>query len=587
MAIDTAEKRRGAIATRRLPWFRRFTSPAPDGGVEQADRRQLGFTYNGLGFGTHPRGRDNIGVLQGPGQGGDNFPVILPSADIANLLADAFLAYSDTTGQLALPFRIKYLHGFGADVVTVPITPAHTHDVEIVDANNVVVFNSLIATDFKNELWDTRLRILEWIDPGGQILRIVYHIAWSPEQLVRSYDIYIEPVAAVLDARVVYQLPKRVTSFRIGLSTLKPDSSGDNSNIIFQNGFNTTVVSEDPIVIDGERRKTNIIIGAAPDSGKGRFGAGCSDAVQSPLRRINTIAGTARGNFLIDATGCYRVERPITEVLQADPRQVQVRDHTIRISNDCGPCCDCDDFIAVWEAIRRLRNKYADMIARAQVTRDTYHSNRDRFNTSKTCRENDKLRLVLQRICPGEMGVAVGYCNNSTDCIIGLVIHISFDYLDGTGKCKASNGTDPLGAVTIPTLDQLVCSSVFRRGNVDATLDPPRFVANEFYTLGGTYPHFFAVWDKVDPGTMASVTFRLRFANTTSIDVVEAIADAFTVGNEILVSSFDSPVPGYIPGSGPIGVDPALKLLTCPVQKAASIVPECCDVETSVSIPGG
>lgn len=47
MAIDTAAKRNSAIATRRLPWFRRF-APIPSGDVTAQDRQQLGFTYIGI-----------------------------------------------------------------------------------------------------------------------------------------------------------------------------------------------------------------------------------------------------------------------------------------------------------------------------------------------------------------------------------------------------------------------------------------------------------------------------------------------------------------------------------------------------------
>ena len=47
MAIDSAAKRRSAVATRRLPWFRRF-QPAPDGSMTQEDRQQLAFVYVGI-----------------------------------------------------------------------------------------------------------------------------------------------------------------------------------------------------------------------------------------------------------------------------------------------------------------------------------------------------------------------------------------------------------------------------------------------------------------------------------------------------------------------------------------------------------
>ena len=525
---------------------------------------------------TNPRGRFGIGVNQGSGPG-DDYPIVRPSVDITELLADAYLSYTDDINAFALPFHIKYLHGFGTDIVGVPITPVHTHDVEIVDANNVTVFDSLIATDFKSEVWDNRLLILEWTDANRQILRTVHHTEWSPEDEARTYDIYIEPTAGVLDARAIYQIPKRVTSIRVGFITLKPNADGDLGNIILQNGFNTVLTASDSVVTDGSRRTTDITINADPNSGKGRFGPGCSEVITTGIRRINTIGGDNRGNFLLDATGCYRVERPVISVLQEDPRQVRIRDHTLQIFNDCGPCCDCDDFIAVWEAIRRLRDRYADLIARVQAARDTYHANRDRWNESKDCREADQLRLILQSACPGELGVAAGFCNNSEDCIEGLVIHISFDFTDGTGDCNDAADSGPLTAVSTPTLGQLLCSSVFRQGNVEATASPPKRISNEFYVLGGAYPHFYAIWDKVDPGTMASVTFRLQFINTTTADSVEAVADAFEVGPNITINPDGSPVPGFKPGEGPLTTPESMHLVECPLHRGATMIPECCE----------
>lgn len=48
MSIDTAPKRRSAVATRRLPWFRRFTLPAPDAAIGTGDRKHLAFVYRGI-----------------------------------------------------------------------------------------------------------------------------------------------------------------------------------------------------------------------------------------------------------------------------------------------------------------------------------------------------------------------------------------------------------------------------------------------------------------------------------------------------------------------------------------------------------
>lgn len=59
MAIDSEAKRRSAIATRRLPWFRRFI-PLPDGSIGQGDRQSLAFVYSGIAADVVPQ-PDTIG----------------------------------------------------------------------------------------------------------------------------------------------------------------------------------------------------------------------------------------------------------------------------------------------------------------------------------------------------------------------------------------------------------------------------------------------------------------------------------------------------------------------------------------------
>lgn len=60
MSVDTAAKRCSAIATRRLPWLRRF-APIPDGSVDAADRQQVAFVYRGIAV--------TVVVEYEPGQG--------------------------------------------------------------------------------------------------------------------------------------------------------------------------------------------------------------------------------------------------------------------------------------------------------------------------------------------------------------------------------------------------------------------------------------------------------------------------------------------------------------------------------------
>jgi len=47
MAINTAAKRNSAIATRRLPWMRRF-APIPGGSITASSRQQVAWSYAGI-----------------------------------------------------------------------------------------------------------------------------------------------------------------------------------------------------------------------------------------------------------------------------------------------------------------------------------------------------------------------------------------------------------------------------------------------------------------------------------------------------------------------------------------------------------
>ena len=530
------------------------------------------------------RARQPIGIAQPPGQGGTDYPLIHPSDDIRFLFADLFLNYEDDAQILVPPFSIKWLNGFGTDppVGSPPGTPVNAYDMEIQDANGNKVFSSLDSgTQFSTEAWGTRLRVIRWWQPDRrQVLNAVIHTLSGDIDGGKTYPSYFAPSSARLHARTLLRDPPRLTSVRVGLNLLEFEE------LTFQNGFNTEFQVGETVLTPGKRRTTSVRLDVGPGLGAGKFGPACLEP-ETSIRRINGVGADARGRFFLDTGGCYRISRPVLQQLSADPaRSVRVRNHTLKIDNDCGPCCECDDFLAVWEAIRKLRDRYADLVSQAQQARDLYHANRERFLKQQECRLNDKLRLILEPSCPAQLGVAAGYCNNSSECVVGLVIHISFDYSDAN-NCPDLDGSTPLKANTTAAFSTVVCDSTFRGGFVDQSRRKNKqYVRNEFYTLGGDWPHFWAYFPFVDPGGMAYVTFRLAFDNPTTEDVVEAVADAFQVGSQALVQG-GSPVQGYVPGSGCTGSfcqDPEVHLVDCPVKETSMLIPNCCEESISLSI---
>lgn len=529
----------------------------------------------------HEDGRQPIGVCQPPGQGGDDYPLLYPSADINQLLADLHLAYEDPDQEFVFPLRISWLYGFGSTSVTIPVTPTHDQDLKIVDAVGTTVFDSSLATTFESVAWSSRFTVLKWIDSVGQILRVIFHTAWPSTEDVREYDVFIAPANAILDPRATYALPRGVRSLRVGVTTVSGES------VVFRNGYNTEITVGETSATDGRRRQTTLDLSAEAGSGFGRVPADCGEeaGVAGFVTTINNVEPDESGNFHIDASGCYLLDIPILNFIVPD--QIRLLNHTLRLSNQCSPCCDCQDYVNVYEALRKLTQRYADLISEAQAARDQYHENLRRFQESAACRQSDSSRLVVQGFCPsGDFGVAAGYCNNTDECIRGLVIHISFanytNDTDCTEKDVKGEGSDvaPFAVNTLPVFLEIVAGSTFIQGESDRSFIDARSGGSPSrsrpYRLGGTWPHFWARWSSVNPGALAAVSFRMRFTPPAagSSTRIEVMSHAFQVGNAAVLRN-GSLVPGYALASGPIDTPPHMLLSPCPQYREGVLITTC------------
>lgn len=436
-------------------------------------------------------GRRPIGVNQQ--QGGDDYPLVNPSADVEQLLADVCFSYRDDAGALARPFHITWLHGFGCEtgVGSPPITPTHAQDLVIKDANDATVFDTSTATGFLAETWSDRMAVYTWTK-GDMILVVTAFTTWrDSDETPKNFPEYFAPTSAVLDDRVLWQAPRQLTSIRVGNGGTKIR----NRSLRLAGGYNTTLSSSGPQAQESGRQQTTVTLEFVPGSGLGRYGADCSEPVATPIYAINSVSSD-HGNFQLDTDGCLRVQQPI---LESEAYEVTIRAASLAIDTSCDePCCSCDDYINVYEAERRLTERVRDLITRIEAARAKYIANVTQFLETKRCAARSATRVIMDTDCPTEVVVIVGYCNQTPECMR----YIYFDMLMSSDAPGVEVG-------------DLVCDSTYRAGNVPLALSSPvpaqRQPKQTKYTLGGTAPQYTALFEQINAGTMGYVSWRIDF----------------------------------------------------------------------------
>ena len=527
-----------------------------------------------------PGGRRSIAVNQ-PLGGGSNYPFTKPS-DVNQIVADAYFYSSGQTCTYTLPISIKWLYGFGTELSYSPYFMPHERDILLIDSNGDTVFDSTQADLYKSEDWGdgTRYRVHEWSSESPEkIFRLVQHLIKSEEDPLDNYPKYYEPASAELDSRTVVFVKTGVRSLKEVLSDKV------SSSIQLGCGYNIDIQVEADT--SSARPATILTFNATPGEGIGRYDPGCDEVVA--IKSINGVHADDAGNINLDGGGCYRIEPPVSWLSEAQGTASSLN-HILGIMNDCQACCSCDNFINTYEAIRKLRNRYADLISRGQSARDLYISCLERWNAQRTCRLGNSIVAGVVPRCPDVATIAAGYCNNTNACINNLVLIISFEYVDGTGEDDDPSG-GPLMATTLwsecsssesESLSEpyVVCGSSYRAGSREASSSSVGFSSNIPlpHPMGGGYPYFYVMWDKLSIGALATAFFDLRFACSEVTDRLEVIIDAYSLPEGTDLDPEDSsPVPGYVFGMGPMTAEAKAMRISQPVKLVAGLLQsDCC-----------
>ena len=439
-------------------------------------------------FITSQSGRAGIGVIQP--QSGLDYPLVAPSADIDNLIADFYLAYDDpsnynrTSPVIRHPLRIQYLAGVGC-IENSPITgfPTLTHgaDIIVIDAANTVVFDTFSgAVDFEVADWSRDYKIYTW-KKAQSICRLVVYRTWAPDNLARkNYPLYLQPTNAVLDERTIYRMPKRLLSLRVKNSSIV--SGPYSGKITLRNGYNTTITAAEQTE-QNFRAATDVVIGAEAGTGLGKY-IDCLDAeTTKPITRINGVAGV-NGDFLLAAADCIWARRPTVHT----GTNITAPAAELKFGADCTPCCSCGDYADTAKYLNETVEQYKLIGVRAENVRAQFENNILRWNDQRACSVQRPLRLILvpQR-CP-YMDVVMLLCNSCDTCISASRLQVAI--------------TAPTGVTA-----ELECGyTAMFAPNINGQATTVTRSSD-----GRTYSAFFP---QLPPGESAYLKFRLKFTET-------------------------------------------------------------------------
>jgi hypothetical protein len=443
-----------------------------------------------------------MGVVRDGGTGigvnpnGHYFPFVKEVGGAERLFADMYLGHR--VESAVLPLRLSYIQGFTQPA---SYSPSNRAELIVIDADDNVVFNSHNAADYRYNEWSDRFTIHEWISDSA-VCRIVQHTGQNDLEDVIDYPFEQTLTDAVLDERVSELWPKCVTKI-IANGT---DITGD---LEIHQGYNFETSLGSIVRTGGQSRVNSVFVSAQAGAGEG-LAPGCEEAI--PLvRRINQQGPTAGalsvsgvnyrgGSFVLSAGACLSIIRPATFVSNyAGNKSVleMERDGNsgIMINNNCLPCCSCDDFVNTYKGIRKLYDTYAVLGNRANIVRDRYSENVNRWLAQKECREALPIKTGLM---PYKLGTAsgvkavVGVCNSSGVCKGEVEATINFEVQPSDSGIGGGPYEQKLFAIIHP-------DSVF--SYVNNGIKPQR------YSISGDWPEYKVKWDLLESQDLARVKF--------------------------------------------------------------------------------
>lgn len=288
----------------------------------------------------------------------EDYPFVEPSQDITGFVIDTLLSFEDPKSEFEVPIYLRRItkHADGL------------YSVRFVDANENVIFDStyysygLDSIDvegdtykekadnkkgncvYKWKEWGTLYELLYWETELITLKMIIRRTTITSDSAIRQFSLY--PDNAELDARAIYQYPKRIRSLIIDGKVISPKT------LVLKTGYNLSIESNTDA---GLRTRQVLTLSAARGSGSGIAPANCDcDELSKPITMINGVKPTATGSIYFNADMCHTIGGESSVVM----------------GNGCTPCCECKDMTEAGKLLNTVEDEYYCIGGQTKVVAD-------------------------------------------------------------------------------------------------------------------------------------------------------------------------------------------------------------------------
>ena len=159
---------------------------------------------------------------------------------------------------------------------------------------------------------------------------------------------------------------------------------------------------------------------------------------------------------------------------------------TLKIGNDCGPCCDCASFAAVQKHALAVYDRLARLSQRRDTIQADHVANIANWISQKSCRESQPVSVNLLAHHDYQVEGAAAICNRTATCARNVTLRVEL-------KITPASSSFILDPKSVYTVDPIY-------GTKPATLNPvpPLYGGNVAYTV---------IFDAIPSQTSASLRF--------------------------------------------------------------------------------